>query len=169
MTAYYNEFDPFAAEWLRELIKAGAIAPGVVDDRSILDVAPQDLKDFTQCHFFAGIGVWSYALRQAGWDDSRQVWTMSLPCQPFSCAGNKKGKDDERHLLPQSIELIRALKPTVIFGEQVSNAIRMGWIDDLENEMKNDGYDLAFSVLPACSVGAPHIRQRIWWVAERLA
>jgi len=56
MTAYYNEFDPKAAEWLRELIRAGLIAPGEVDERSIEDVTPADLAGFRQCHFFAGIG-----------------------------------------------------------------------------------------------------------------
>jgi DNA (cytosine-5)-methyltransferase 1 len=59
--AYYNENDPFAAAWLRELIKAGHIAPGEVDARSIEDVVPTDVTGFTQCHFFAGIGGWSYA------------------------------------------------------------------------------------------------------------
>jgi DNA (cytosine-5)-methyltransferase 1 len=52
---YYNEFDPFAAEWLKELIKDGLISPGEVDDRSILDVEPKDLRGFNQHHFFAGI------------------------------------------------------------------------------------------------------------------
>lgn len=82
--AYYNEIDPFAAEWLCNLIRSGHIAPGEVDTRSIEDVRPKDLDGFTQCHFFAGIGVWSYALRNAGWSDSRPVWTGSCPCQPFS-------------------------------------------------------------------------------------
>lgn len=66
MTAYYNEIDPYAAQWLRNLIAAGHIAPGEVDTRSILDVSPDDLADFTQCHFFAGVGVWSFALRRGG-------------------------------------------------------------------------------------------------------
>jgi len=65
MTAFYNEHDPFAAAWLRELIKAGLIAPGVVDERSIENVLPIELAGYTQCHFFAGIGVWSFALRNA--------------------------------------------------------------------------------------------------------
>lgn len=58
MTAYYNEIDPYAAQWLRNLIKAGHIADGVVDERSIEDVKPSELRGFTQCHFFAGVGVW---------------------------------------------------------------------------------------------------------------
>ena len=66
MPAYYNEIDPYAAQWLRNLIAAGHIAPGVVDERSIEDVHPSDLRGFEQCHFFAGIGVWSLALRRAG-------------------------------------------------------------------------------------------------------
>jgi DNA (cytosine-5)-methyltransferase 1 len=106
MTAYYNEIDPFAAEWLRNLIKAGHIADGVVDERSIVEVAPEDLCDFAQCHFFAGIGVWSHALKQAGWEDTRPVWTGSCPCQPFSVAGKGKGTDDERHLWPHFFRLI---------------------------------------------------------------
>ena len=54
--AYYNEIDRFAAAWLRELIKAGLLPDGEVDERSIADVSPGDLAGFTQCHFFAGIG-----------------------------------------------------------------------------------------------------------------
>ena len=95
MSAYYNEIDPFAAQWLRELIKAGHIALGEVDTRSIENVAADDLAGFTQCHFFAGIGTWSYALRCAGWPDDRPVWTGSCPCQPFSSARQAK----ERGLL----------------------------------------------------------------------
>jgi len=81
MSAYYNEFDPKAAAWLRELIKAGLIADGEVDERSIVDVRAVDLRGFRQCHFFAGIGGWSYALRLAGWSDDRAAWTGSCPCQ----------------------------------------------------------------------------------------
>lgn len=65
MSAYYNEIDKYAAQWLRNLITAGLIADGVVDERSIEDVHPNDLREFTQCHFFAGIGVWSLALARA--------------------------------------------------------------------------------------------------------
>ena len=79
MSAYYNEIDPYAAQWLRNLIEAGLIAAGDVDGRSIEDVTPNDIRGYTQCHFFAGIGGWSAALRLAGWPDSMPVWTGSCP------------------------------------------------------------------------------------------
>ena len=85
---YYNEHDAKAAAWMRELIKEGLIADGDVDERSIVDVQPGDLAGYTQCHWFAGIGGWSLALRLAGWPDDRPVWTGSCPCQPFSSAGS---------------------------------------------------------------------------------
>ena len=168
MSAYYNEFDPFAAEWLRELMKDGLIADGEVDERSIEDVAQEDIRGFTQCHFFAGIGGWSLAARLAGWGDDRPMWTGSPPCQPFSSAGNRKGKDDLRHLWPVFFNLIRECQPPVVFGEQVASAIRMGWFDDLQADLEAEGYASAMAVLPACSVGAPHKRDRLFYAAQRM-
>ncbi|WP_338150081.1 DNA cytosine methyltransferase [Pantoea ananatis] len=169
MTAYYNEFDPFAAQWLRNLIEAGHIAHGVVDDRSILDVEPSDLYGFTQCHFFAGIGGWSLALRMAGVSDSVPLWTGSPPCQPFSVAGTGIGKDDPRHLAPAFLNLIGECKPARIFGEQVANAVKKdNWIDALLIELSEEGYSSGFAVLPAASVGAPHKRDRLFFGAKLL-
>jgi DNA (cytosine-5)-methyltransferase 1 len=163
--AYYNENDAFAAAWLRNLISAGHIAPGDVDERSIVDVKPDDLRGYTQCHFFAGIGGWSYALRLAGWPDDRPVWTGSCPCQPFSSAGEGKAFDDERHLWPSWLPLIEQCAPSTIFGEQVEAAIGRGWLDVVLADLEEKNYACGASVLPACSVGAPHIRQRAWFVA----
>lgn len=168
MTAYYNEIDPYAAQWLRNLIDKGYIAPGYVDERSIEDVLPDDLDGFTQCHFFAGIGIWSLALRQAGWPDDKQVWTGSCPCQPFSTAGQGKGVDDERHLWPSWFHLITQQQPSRIFGEQVASKDGLGWLDIVQTDLEAANYANAAVDLCAAGVGAPHIRQRLWFCAERL-
>ncbi|MCE2029258.1 DNA cytosine methyltransferase [Sessilibacter corallicola] len=165
MAAYYNEIDPFAAQWLRELIKENLIAPGEVDERDIKDVSPDDLKEFTQCHFFAGIGVWSYVLRNAGWADDRHVWTGSCPCQPFSNAGKRNGFDDERHLYPAWSKLINECKPPVIFGEQVASKTTEPWFDAVQTDLEGMGYAYGCVPFPAASVGAPHMRDRAYWMA----
>lgn len=169
MAAYYNEIDPYAAAWLRNLIDAGHIAPGVVDSRSIEDVTPDDLRGYTQCHFFAGIGVWSHALRRAGWPDDKPVWTGSCPCQPFSAAGKGAGFADERHLWPAWHYLIEECRPPVVFGEQVASKDGLGWLDLVQADMEAAGYAVGPVDLCAAGIGAPHIRQRLWFVGERLA
>ena len=166
MAAYYNEIDPYAADWLRNLIKAGHIADGVVDDRSISDVRPEEIKEFTQCHFFAGIGIWSHALRGAVWDDDRPVWTGSCPCQPFSQSGTRKGMLDERHLWPHWQHLIAQCRPSTIFGEQVASKDGLGWLDLVQADMEGEDYAFGAFDLCAAGFGAPHIRQRLWFVAD---
>ena len=164
--AYYNEFDPKAAAWIRQLIKDGLISPGEVDERSITDVSASDIKPFIRAHFFAGIATWDYALRLAGWPDDVPVWTASLPCQPFSQAGQRKGKDDDRHLLPHFMQLLEQFRPVTIFGEQVEAAVRHDWLDDLQTNMEAEGYSLGTAILGAHSIGHAHIRNRIYWVAS---
>lgn len=164
--AYYNEIDPFAAQWLRNLIAGGHIAPGEVDERSIEDVTPDDLRGFTQCHFFAGIGVWSHSLRLAGWPDDKPVWTGSCPCQPFSAAGKGDGFADERHLWPHFFHLISERRPQHVFGEQVASGNANAWFDLVQADLEGMGY--AFGLVPfaAAGIGAPHIRERAYWVAH---
>lgn len=166
MTAYYNEIDPQKVAWLRELIKAGAIADGIVDERSIEDIRPSELVGFTQCNFFAGIGVWSYALRCAGWPDDRPVWTGSCPCQSFSTAGKRKGFADERHLFPSWFHLISVCRPPTIFGEQVASKDGLAWLDLVHADLEGQGYAVGCLDLCAAGFGAPHIRQRLYFVAE---
>lgn len=166
MTAYYNEIEPKAAAALRALIEDGLIAPGDIDTRPIQEVQPDDLKGYTQCHFFAGIGLWSVALRWAGWCDDRPVWTGSCPCQPFSVAGKRTGKKDDRHLWPEWHRLIREHRPPILFGEQVSSAIAHGWLDELADDLEGQGYAIGSAEIPACSAGAFHKRERLWFVAH---
>ncbi|WP_228368203.1 DNA cytosine methyltransferase, partial [Klebsiella pneumoniae] len=159
------EIDPFAAQWLRNLIDAGHIAPGIVDERSIEDVTPSDLRGFTQCHFFAGIGVWSYALRRAGWRDDQPVWTGSCPCQPFSEAGKGNGFADERHLWPAWQWLIEQCRPAAVFGEQAASKNAEPWIELVSSDLEGMGFAFGALAFPSAGVGAPHIRDRTYFVA----
>lgn len=166
MSAYYNEFDPKAAAWLRELIKKGLVADGIVDERSITEVHPDDLSGFTQIHMFAGIGGWSYALRLAGWPDDRPVWTGSCPCQPFSAAGKGLGESDARNLWPVWFRLIQKLQPEHVFGEQVATAIEKGWLCGVQADLETEDYEVGAACLGAHSVGLGHNRKRCYWVAH---
>ncbi len=162
---YYNENDPKLAEWLRNLIKAGLLPEGYVDDRSITEVKGTDLAGYTQCHFFAGIGGWPLALELAGWPTTRPVWTGSCPCQPFSNAGRQGGTDDPRHLWPQFQRLIHECNPPVVFGEQVASKAGRAWLSGVRTDLKELGYGVGGADLCGASIGSPHIRQRLYWVA----
>ena len=191
---YYNELDGGAAAWLRELIADGLIPAGEVDERSICDVRGRELDGFGQCHFFAGIGGWPDALRLAGWPEEREVWTGSCPCPPFSCAGKKKccpscesealiphphktgvfacaecehqWYADGRHLWPEMLRLVRQCSPAVVFGEQVASEDGLFWLAGVRATLEGCGYAVGAADLPAAGLGAPHIRQRLWWVAD---
>ena len=182
MAVYYNDADPAACAWLRELIAAGQLPAGEVDARSILDVEPEDLRGFSQCHFFAGIGGWPHALRLAGVAGDLNVWTGSPPCQPFSQAGQRKGQDDDRHLAPAFLRLVAACRPRLVFGEQVASAAVLGpvggrtrtapaaaagwaWFDALADALEAASYAVAAADLPAAGIGAPRIRQRLFFGA----
>ena len=163
MKAYYNENDPFAANWLRNLIEAGLIAAGDVDERSITDVKPSDLDGYTQHHFFAGIGGWSYALRLAGWPDDRPVVTGSCPCQPFSSAGKGRGVDDERHLWPAFRWLLAQRPDSTVFGEQVASRAGRTWLAGVRRDMEAMGNVFGSASLSAGGYGFLHIRERLFW------
>ena len=161
---YYNENNPFAATWLEELVAAGALPPGRVDRRSIEDVQPEDLEGYRACHFFGGIGGWPYALQLAGWPEDEEVWTASLPCQPFSTAGKKKGFDDPRHLWPVFRRLVAARRPSVVFGEQSAAAVP--WLRRGRSDLGKMGYAVGAIPLQAALVGADHLRTRYYFVAD---
>jgi len=181
--AYYSEWDKDAAAWLRGLIAAGLIMDGDVDERSISDVKPTDLAGYVQCHFFGGISGWPLALQLAGWSDDKPCWTGSCPCQSFSTAGKRRGRYDPRHLWPKWCRLIAECQPPVVIGEQVASADTIGpaaskagggdypqpstvWVDGVQASLEGAGYAFGFHVLGAHSVGADHIRQRVYWLAD---
>ena len=165
----YNEIDPFAAEWLRNLIAAGHIADGVVNETPIEHLASADVAGPGQRHFFAGIGGWSAALRLAGVRDDADVWTGSCPCQPFSQAGKRRGARDPRHLWPTWFALIEQHRPAIIFGEQVASRDGLAWLDLVFSDLERCGYTVGAADLCAAGVGAPHIRQRLYFVAGDMA
>ena len=165
---FYNDIDPKACAWLSELMAHGLIPLGVIDNRSITDIDPNELTRYTQCHFFAGIGGWSLALRYAGWPEDRPVWTGSCPCQPFSVAGKRKGEADERHLWPAFRDIIAKCRPPVCFGEQVASADGREWLAGVRADLEAVGYAVGAADLCAAGVGAPHLRQRLYWVADSL-
>lgn len=163
---YVNEIDPYCAQWLQNLMDAGVLPAGHIDTRSIEDVTPNDLAGYTQCHFFAGLGGWIYALDLAGWPRDRPVWTGSCPCQPFSAAGKGAGFADERHLWPAWQHLIAQRKPATVFGEQVASKAVDDWIDLVHADMEGLGYAFGSVPFPSAGVGAPHIRDRNYWLAH---
>ena len=168
MRVYYNEFDKFNAAWLRRLIEAGHLPKGDVDDRDIREVKGRDLKGYDQVHLFCGIGGWPYAAMLAGWPTDLPLWTGSAPCQPFSNAVRveKKGFEDERHLWPEFYRLIQECRPPVVAGEQVASTDGLAWLDAVFADLEDAGYACGAANLAAAGVGAPHIRQRTYWLGD---
>lgn len=164
--AYYNDNDPFVCEWAKELIKRGLVMDGEVDNRDIREIEPRELEGFVQCHFFCGILGWSYALRLAQWPEDREVWTGSCPCQPFSVAGKGKGLDDARHLWPAFRWLIAQCRPSTVLGEQVASKDGRTWLTGVRADLEALGYRVGAADLCAAGIGTPHIRQRLYWVAD---
>src|SRR5580692_39731 len=156
---YFNEIDPVACAVLK------ATQGGFVDERSIKEVMPDDVRGYAHCHWFAGAGLWAVAARMAGWPRDRPLWTASCPCQGESVAGKKLGADDPRHLWPDIFRLVRACRPPVIVGEQVDRAAGTHWLDRVWSDLEGEGYAFRAVDIPACAVDSPQRRNRIYWVA----
>ena len=131
-----------------------------------------------------------------GWRGKTGVLTGGFPCQPFSLAGARRGAEDDRYLWPQMLRAIREIQPSWVVGENVNGIVTMvqpgseaevGRTDDIfeadyiyrkEQEyvvetvckdLERAGYAVQPFVIPACAVGAPHRRDRVWFIAERIA
>lgn len=163
--AIYNEIDPWAGQHLRNLSRAGHITAGRVLTKSVVDLKPEDVKDATLAHFFAGIGIWDLALAWAGLPEDVVTWTGSCPCQDFSTAGKQSGFGGERDLWSAWRDLIDDRRPVLIFGEQVCNGLGRMWLDRTAADLEALGYAFGAVLLEAGITGAPHKRARTFFVA----
>ena len=96
------------------------------------------------------------------------ILTGGFPCQPYSNAGKRKGKEDERHLWPEMLRAIREIQPSYIVGENVSGLVNWNGgmvFDEVQDELEAEGYQVTPFLLPAASLNAPHKRERVWFIA----
>ena len=96
------------------------------------------------------------------------ILTGGFPCQPYSQAGQRKGKEDERHLWPEMLRAIREIKPKYIVGENVFGLLNWNGgmvFDEVHSDLELEGYEVQAVVIPAAAVNAPHGRDRVWFVA----
>jgi DNA (cytosine-5)-methyltransferase 1 len=168
MAAYYNDVDDYCVKWTKNLIRAGLIPDGEVDSRSIRDVQPDDLRGFSQCHFFCGIAGFAYACRLAGWPDDKELWTGGFPCQPFSVAGRQLAAADDRHLWPEMYRLVAGVRPAWVLGENVAGLVKLA-LDGVLADLDAIRFASRAFVVPACAVDAPHRRDRVWICAKPVA
>jgi len=99
------------------------------------------------------------------WRGTIDLVTGGFPCQPFSCAGKRKGAADDRYLWPEMLRVIAECQPRWVLGENVPGIIGME-LDKVLADLEGEGYETGTLIIPACAVDAPHIRSRIWVVAH---
>jgi len=96
------------------------------------------------------------------------ILTGGFPCQPYSQAGKRLGKEDERHLFPEMLRAIQEIQPTYVVGENVRGITNWNGglvFEEVCAELENEGYEVIPFILPACAIGAPHRRDRVWFIA----
>jgi DNA (cytosine-5)-methyltransferase 1 len=113
----------------------------------------KDIRTLTKESFYERTGLRTVELISGG-----------FPCQPFSCAGKRRGKDDDRYLWPEMLRVINELRPTWVVGENVANIVNMA-LDQVLSDLENQGYQTRAFIIPACGVDAPHRRDRCAIVA----
>lgn len=159
----YNDNDPFVSAWSRNLISQGLVPKGVMVERSIQGISEEEPRPTS--HFFSGVLGWPLALQLAGFPEDIPIWSMSLPCQPFSVAGKGAAEKDERHLWPEMLRLIRECRPLFCIGEQVASKLGREWLARVQTDLEDLDFVFGATDICAAGVGSPNIRQRLFWVA----
>jgi DNA (cytosine-5)-methyltransferase 1 len=133
-------------------------------------------------HIFCEIDLFCQAVLKKNWPDSEiqkdirifdgkrftgtvDILTGGFPCQPFSCAGKRRGKDDDRYLWPEMLRIIKEVEPTWIIGENVAGIVNVE-LEQMLADLEMAGYVTEPIIIPACAVNAPHRRDRVWIVAH---
>lgn len=168
--AYYNEIDPYPAQWLRNLIAAGHLPAGDVDERDIREVSGDDFEAYGQCHFFAGIGGLALALRLAGVSDDASIVTGGPPCQDASVAASIQGRrtglaGKRTGLALVMLALIAAQERDWVVFENVPGL--ESEMPEIEGRLALAGYRVSRRRAEAGRHGAPHPRRRLLVVAHR--
>jgi len=104
------------------------------------------------------------------WRDQPVIITGGFPCQPYSLAGKRLGKEDDRHLWPEMLRIIREVSPEWVVGENVFGLVNWNGglvFDEVQADLEAAGYEVQPFILPACGVNAPHKRERVWFIAHR--
>jgi DNA (cytosine-5)-methyltransferase 1 len=159
-----NDSDPFCCSWLDELVDQGHLPKATINSRPIEQLTAEDCHPTS--HFFAGIGGWPLALKIARWPEHVPVWTGSCPCQSLSEI-QQQYRNKTNDLWPVWFGLIKECGPPIIFGEQVARGSGLQWLSSVRSDLEAAGYAVGAANLCAAGVGAPHRRQRLFWVAIR--
>jgi len=111
----------------------------------------ENIKEFDATHFINKV----------------DILTGGFPCQPFSVAGKKRGKKDERYLWPEMLRIIQQCHPHWVIAENVVGIVEME-LDNIIDDLEREGYESQAFIIPACAANAPHRRDRLWIVANAM-
>jgi site-specific DNA-cytosine methylase len=153
-TVQFVEIDPFCQKVLRKNFEGVPIH--------------DNIKTFTYARCFRQAISQEQATGIEQCNQRPFLLTGGFPCQPYSCAGKRRGKEDDRALWPEMLRVISEARPTWIIAENVAGFIGMG-LDDCISDLENEGYEVQPFVIPACAVNAPHRRDRVWIVAHSIS